>query len=1777
MTDIEKRAAAIAIIKELFGDMCKSRRRLKPILTEIVKALDNNLFVDADSDEVKELLDVIVEMQEHFSEIDDLKSSAASRNVETLEHAIQNMDTKNVVSEMKEVLGRFKDLVCISEDASELESARKLQNQAKKLLLRADKLKADQFIAESMKFKEIAEKIDNPATMSPQSFRELQRIFPDNDLFVFSMMNKSLSFKSEEPIPPPPPEPPDEAIAQIKEINKLLKQCGNSLEQLIVNESDFVIETAEIKKQLTFKSFNNKVRSFVEHSESDFFPMLRNFITGRVFSMTEGFTGYNHNPIVPTINEKLFQWGAVDKVHMGELSFYYLNDYGFEFLSKMFPPKDGKPKKSARMSVSQHIRRFIFLSMFYMLGIDKKKYQLDGDPSRFWLQTKSREEGKPYVVLAFSLMLLDREWMEHLCGFLGRVDNNLDEGNNIKAIFLVTTLDASGITPWFRLFKKSGVKNLFSIFISGTHIEYIDINGDKITPEDMTAYLHGTEFDSFADYKSKYIKKTRGRPRKKPVEPPVEKKTDAEPPKRGRRKKNADTLQLNFNDYSETHVEETSTLETVTAIETAVETVEAIDTVEAAETLPAVDDAIEKVKPLETVQVSLPQLNIGDRQYNLPDEITNKFIVDESFFKEVLFRAVRLFVEGSAARGMLALHVFDAHADLDAVNSSPDSPLKPVLDRQLAWINGLTSLISEILGDPLGHFSTEDFIVSDFCETFFEQGTPFDEIDSEYIKGFFVTAFVVRQSYAPEMSGIFELRMRQNALLSDKNNAALKLFPSIKRLITLFKNFTEQTNLSFASSLHIDHGKIQAQFDAAKEMVNAVRQRAEAGLRKTIRHPRVKGLIYQLYDTDGSVRKLLSLENVTVDRIVEFCRGFISEDGFDLDGDVPVTDELFSQVKVGAYLDDIWDNIKVESHKTEKFVGVERVSQTNALVKALTALLTYAIAKRRIDSIGHLTESPKTVRDVLDTLKDILNEFDACRAELTLNLIGPAVLMLSIRKMSASIEEREELPFYGECLLGSKYLELTPKELKPSLDNFGSTWYSMLCRAFAYEHGVKDLSLEEAVKAAYETAVRSYDSGVLTQLEKHYREQLSRSDEELNRINKAVADQLARRIELSYRGFLDELALARHYARLVNSNDTEYYITAMETAKAHFIETKNAGLFERFIDAIRISITQGTKDYGNRMRLALAAIECEMPTADRQQLAAISGLIEQGRLNVAEDHFREGVDASIDNLGINDVLDDFLKSYESIFNVCVKNKNDSLEKIFIALKRDLNADGLGEFARAWQKTAGKVRSDAESAAPILLEHLSFGGAKFEQSEVLTSGHLHLKMSIETLGGELSIFNGDVKNLDLVCIAYSLPIDDIISVLRQVQAERTLCVINSALSRGEHFKLAQAMKLRAELKNIIVIDRVSAVYLTKFAITERREKFLKMTLPFANVNPYAEGNSTLFVGRREELERLRDMNGATFLVGGRQLGKTSLLDRIERLDHKPEEGSFVRRTDSIDDLEKLRAELKEQLQLPDVKRLILLLDINKTFASVKGTELEIFDRLRNEFRGRFKFILTAHHGSLQTADSVKLKPFTLEEATQFVTEPLSFLGMRIADVELLRSIFVQANYYPGLLNNYCQKLVEAFADNYEQRNFDAVNNPPYELDDEFLKNMLRRSGLQDEFTERLRDTLRDERDDYRYVIMLAVAFAHIYYDKNQPFDLGEIKDMCTYHDIDDLSDMNDEVLELLLEEMIELKLLRRSGEDSYDFYRFAYQHLIGNDDRELEARFKECLARRSKAE
>ena len=98
------------------------------------------------------------------------------------------------------------------------------------------------------------------------------------------------------------------------------------------------------------------------------------------------------------------------------------------------------------------------------------------------------------------------------------------------------------------------------------------------------------------------------------------------------------------------------------------------------------------------------------------------------------------------------------------------------------------------------------------------------------------------------------------------------------------------------------------------------------------------------------------------------------------------------------------------------------------------------------------------------------------------------------------------------------------------------------------------------------------------------------------------------------------------------------------------------------------------------------------------------------------------------------------------------------------------------------------------------------------------------------------------------------------------------------------------------RSFLLIDQVLLLYLALHQITERMPAMLKCTLPYSTYQPFVrDGGSTsdeMFCGRTQELATIIDPNGACVVYGGRQLGKTALLERAESRCSKPKNKAFA---------------------------------------------------------------------------------------------------------------------------------------------------------------------------------------------------------------------------------------------------------------------------------------------
>ena len=1082
---------SLLIIKELFAEMCSSRRQLKPILNEILRAIDNNIFIDADSEEVKELLEEILRMQDSLSQVDSLKKAVSTGKLAVIDEAISEIDRNQIVSELKLVLAKFKNLICDSDDENEIDAAKKLKRQAHKLSVKAEKINVESFAQEGSKFIDVAEKIENPSKISSTSFLEIQDNFPENKFLAYSIMKQSLHFDTKEvetkedkhetvitnenqqslPNETTIEKEIEAATEQTKEqskldsIKSLIEECAVSVKDVLIDESLITVEAKNIKKKISVKSLNNKIHELVDGSESFAFPVLRTFCKCRIFSTEPTFEDNQEDKsrlLIPVIVDKLYNWGIVDKVYWQELKFYYLNDQGQELLTRVLSIKNIKtsPRNSQenpKRRLIGYLRRFILFSTIWSLKIKNINNKLDTDTSRFWIRSIMRISHKaPHIFMSFSLLFLDENWAKTIENFLQAVEAEEEVGREIKGIFLVSSLSSEQITPWIRFFKEIGLDiNIYAFLILNDSYKLIDEAGNEITPSEWS------EMVSFGEVE-----------------------TDDSEDDEDFDYKDDDEEFNNPDDIDENEYDDSIT-----------------DNVDDNNEFSNIDDNSGSISLFENAEEDVANVEeIDNKSDDLSIEDNEDVIV-----QKLLLKTTNFFIDGYAGRGMLLLHVLTS----EQIFKNED------------WAPNLSLEVGYILDDPLYSQQLRSIDPFDFWDNFFVM----PGIDITEVSDYLNLAAIIKSFFAPPEPMSFQLKSRWNQLNDDKSNIALKTCPSAKKLINLFKTFAEQTHASFASCLNVDHSNVEDELKSAIDAVKAIRERTEAVSHMQLRHPRSQGLVKLLYEPKGEVRRLLDIEDssLTEEDIIEFCNQFTEEDLKKLDTQgVTVTEDIFSESQIGDYLDEIWSSIKVDSRRNERFTSVERPRQINVLKQSLVAMLSYAFAKRRIESIKNSGKHKAPTTKALELLNDINKELDKLKQNISVKFIGSAIFGLFIHNLEAQINSKEKPLFYRDCLLGSKYLELNNEGI-PIFNSYDVQTFSFADRVLDYNNALENLKIKEAVNAAYETAVRGCDLGILKLLEVHFHDILNRSDEELRRRRDNVSKQVERQLDRIYHEFIDNL------------------------------------------------------------------------------------------------------------------------------------------------------------------------------------------------------------------------------------------------------------------------------------------------------------------------------------------------------------------------------------------------------------------------------------------------------------------------------------------------------------------------------------------------------------------------------------------------------------------------------------------------------------------------------
>ncbi|MBT5378379.1 MAG: ATP-binding protein, partial [Opitutae bacterium] len=338
--------------------------------------------------------------------------------------------------------------------------------------------------------------------------------------------------------------------------------------------------------------------------------------------------------------------------------------------------------------------------------------------------------------------------------------------------------------------------------------------------------------------------------------------------------------------------------------------------------------------------------------------------------------------------------------------------------------------------------------------------------------------------------------------------------------------------------------------------------------------------------------------------------------------------------------------------------------------------------------------------------------------------------------------------------------------------------------------------------------------------------------------------------------------------------------------------------------------------------------------------------------------------------------------------------------------------------------------------------------------------------------------------------------------------------------------------RNEGKQVLVLDDTLVCFLIN-RTGYRLSDFFSCTLPFTSAMPYVVKANTLlpveiFVGRKNEIAEILNPLGSCLVYGGRQLGKTALLNHIVNRHHDPDNGlivcteelrdiggtlpveKFWERISSMlqkfhvtknvtNDSESVCAEIIRWCDENPESRILLLLDEMDNFLAAEISKdfpnMRHIKALMSKTHNKVKLVFAGLH-KVQGAGLSENPPLAhlgapicigplegpeCREALDLITLPMGALGYTFANRDIPLNILTRVSYYPSLVQAFCSHLLKVISSQYENA---KSPHPPTEITGNDIAKIVNSSQLRNDIRHRFRLTL--ELDDRYRLIALILA-------------------------------------------------------------------------------------------
>lgn len=714
--------------------------------------------------------------------------------------------------------------------------------------------------------------------------------------------------------------------------------------------------------------------------------------------------------------------------------------------------------------------------------------------------------------------------------------------------------------------------------------------------------------------------------------------------------------------------------------------------------------------------------------------------------------------------------------------------------------------------------------------------------------------------------------------------------------------------------------------------------------------------------------------------------------------------------------------------------------------------------------------------------------------------------------------------------------------------------------------------------------------------------------------------------EVARTDFIGELELAQSYGQIDNSveDKKEKILQVVGEWYDWSNDTANYGFFRRVLDAYLQNIRQSAKTREEELRTQLEKHELmSIPglslDTKRTRIAKIQEMIDAQNYTVAEDLLSRFavVEDEYEERIEEDFLKEFLDHYDDYYSPVAKT-SVSFSTLVSSRTRNKEERGAKRLADNWLPGGSALGKERLSS---LLSCLGFhidsiqqpaAGGRFETylvrgKQAENGKHIRYSHPIAAFGSGLAKDGARV-----VCINGQYSADTLIETMKNIgDAKHTLILLDSALSKSERRRLARKSKNALGEKLFGVIDRTVMMFLVRnYSETKVNRMLLALITPFGYYQPYVWDSANvmppeIFMGRKNELGRIKSPSGVNIVYGGRQLGKSALLKKARddidfdenhdravyieikgrtytetarKIGHELYDQGILEQDVDTEDWDELARLVKRRLQSPaaqPIPYLLLLLDEADVFIesceAVNYKPLDALKEIQSIGSGRFKFVIAGlrnvvrfkreaalgNNSVLTHLQAMTVKPFNTSEARELLEIPLHYLGLRFPKEKesLVTLILATTNYFPGLIQLYCAKLVEAMRSK-DYADYNEADAPIYEVSENHIKKVLSDPAFMQQIREKYEITLKLDEDNYYYLIALLMAYLYHSNGYSSGYTAGDIKLIGTELGIAKIAVLEEAKLSALMEELKELNVLRSTDASHYLFTRVTFFQMMG---------------------